>query len=113
MFACLIQPVIDLGDIGPVFQMIWRIKAESAEIQAAILAVRRVVADGILIQELLISRIQSDAERIDVGQLRGEMVCTFPSVRGTWRKPFLSDSEGTACTCATLLASMRCSQLAK
>ncbi len=43
--------------------------ADEYDHQAAILAVRRVVADGILIQELLISRIQSEAERIDVGQL--------------------------------------------
>ena len=93
--------------------MVRRVEAVAAEIQPAILSEGGVVADGILIQDLLIRRIQADAQRIDLRKL-GRLNGLHASVGQLHlENPCFSVSDGTARTCATLLASMRCSQLTK
>ena len=66
VFSGVVQLVIELHDKRRVVQVIRGVEAEAAEIEAAILTIARIVADGILIQDLLVACVQPDAQRIDL-----------------------------------------------
>src|SRR5580700_8690276 len=66
----VVQPVIQFRDKRRVVQVIRRVETEAAEIEASILPIAGIVANGILIQDFLVAGVQPDAQRIDLFELR-------------------------------------------
>src|ERR1700730_1975762 len=67
VLARIVQLVIQLRNPGHVVQMVRSVEAIAAEIQTAVLTESGIVAHWILVQDLLIRRVEADAERINLG----------------------------------------------